>query len=194
MSATPTTDESVTLEAASNKKPGIMTLVKALVVLSVLVLLQVVGVTMLLPSSAETAKIAEQLVAAEKSADTEESSAADSSNTPAQRATYNMREVSLGTFHVVTYDADTGSSLNVDFDLFGTVLASEEGEFLQLFTDNERRMREQILVTIRGADISDLSDPDLDLIKRMILEKTNRTLGKPLIHEAIFSKFSFIER
>lgn len=194
MSATPTTDESVTLEPASNKKPGIMTLVKALVVLSVLVLLQVVGVTMLLPSSAETAKIAEQLVAAEKSADTEEGSSAAPSNKSAQLATYNMREVSLGTFHVVTYDADTGSSLNVDFDLFGTVLASEEGEFLQLFTDNERRMREQILVTIRGADISDLSDPDLDLIKRMILEKTNRTLGKPLIHEAIFSKFSFIER
>ncbi len=194
MSATPTTDESVTIEPAPHEKPGIMTLVKALVVLSVLVLLQVVGVTMLLPSSAETAKIAEQLVAAEKSADTEESSSAAPSNKPAQIATYNMREVSLGTFHVVTYDADTGSSLNVDFDLFGTVLASEEGEFLQLYTDNERRLREQILVTVRGADISDLSDPDLDLIKRKILEKTNRTLGKPLIHEAIFSKFSFIER
>lgn len=194
MPDTPTTDESVSIEPSVSKKPGIMTLVKALVVLSVLVLLQVVGVSMLLPTSAETSQIAEQLVAAENSADSEDGSSADSSNKPASVATYNMREVSLGTFHVVTYDADTGSSLNVDFDLFGTVLASEEGEFLQLYTDNERRLREQILVTVRGANITDLSDPDLDLIKRKILEKTNRTLGKPLIHEAIFSKFSFIER
>ncbi|QEG33044.1 flagellar basal body-associated FliL family protein [Bythopirellula goksoeyrii] len=194
MSETPIVDESVNVEPSGSKKTGIMTLVKAFAVLSVLVLLQVIGVSMLLPTSAETSQIAEQLVAAENSAESEDGSSAASSNEPVLGATYNMREVSLGTFHVVTYDADTGSSLNVDFDLFGTVLATEEGEFLQLYTDNERRLREQILVTVRGANVTDLSDPDLDLIKRKILEKTNRTLGKPLIQEAIFSKFSFIER
>ncbi|TWU27810.1 hypothetical protein [Bythopirellula polymerisocia] len=194
MAAPIPTEEAPSTEAAKIKKSGIMTLVKALALLSVLVILQVVGVSMLMPTSAETSKIAEKLVTAESTADTDDGSSAAPAKESAEIAIYNMREVSLGTFHVVTYDADTGSSLNVDFDLFGTVLASEEGEFLQLYTENERRLREQILVTVRGADISDLSDPDLDLIKRKILEKVNRTLGKALVHEAIFSKFSFIER
>ena len=171
-----------------------MALVKAFAVLAVLVLLQVVGVSMLLPSAAETSEIAKQLSTAENPTDSDGASPAAPADQPAPVANADMHEVSLGTYHVVTYDADTGSSINVDFDLFGTVLANEESEFLQLYTANERRLREQILVTVRGADITDLSDPDLDLIKRKILEKTNRTLGKPLIHEAIFSKFSFIER
>mgnify|MGYP006908206805 CR=1 FL=1 len=187
-------DDAASIETVPEKKTGIMTLVKALGLLSVLVLLQAVGVSMLLPTSAETSKIAVKLAAAETSSETDDGTAAASSQETSELATLDMREVSLGTFHVVTYDADTGSTLNVDFDLFGTVLASEEGEFLNLYSVNERRLREQILVTVRGADITDLSDPDLDLIKRKILEKTNRTLGKPLIHEAIFSKFSFIER
>ena len=41
---------------------------------------------------------------------------------------------------------------------------------------------------------SDLTEAGLGLIKRKILEKTNRALGKPLLQEAVFSKFSFIER
>ena len=42
--------------------------------------------------------------------------------------------------------------------------------------------------------MTDLTDAGLGLIKRMILEKSNRALGKPLLHEAIFSRFSFEER
>jgi hypothetical protein len=32
------------------------------------------------------------------------------------------------------------------------------------------------------------------LIKRIILEKVNRALGKSLVREAVFSGFSFVER
>jgi len=95
---------------------------------------------------------------------------------------------------VVTTDPDTGASLNVDFDLFATVQADEEGEFFTLFESSENRVREQIHIVVRGMEVTDLTDPTLGLIKRKILEKTNRALGKPLLHEAIFSKFSFVER
>jgi hypothetical protein len=84
--------------------------------------------------------------------------------------------------------------LNVDFELYGTVLADEEGDFFQLYEANQIRIREQILVTIRSTSVTELSEAGLGLIKRKILEKTNRALGKPLLHEAVFSKFSFIER
>ncbi len=191
--AAPPTDHE---DAPAVKKPGLMTLVKALAAVSVLVLLQLVGVSMLMPSPQETTKIAEKLIAADASHEAEEEGASAHANvqTTDQHVAHDMREVKLGSYHVVTFNTDTGTSLNIDFELYGTVLAKEEPEFTHLFEANKVRLREQILVTLRGSDVADLSDPDLGLLKRQILEKTNRTLGKPLLSEAIFSKFSFIER
>jgi len=187
-------DEPITEPAA--KGPGIMTLIKAVAFISVIVLLQIAGASMLIPSADETTAIAEQLA----TADTEQSEETDAADETADEpelpvlAVGELNEVSLGSFHVLSYNTNSGSRTNVDFDLFATVLADEEGEFFDLFTVNEQRIREQILVTLRGAEITDLTDPTLGLIKRRILEKTNRALGKPLLQEAIFSKFSFEER
>jgi hypothetical protein len=200
MSAAATTAET-TEDAPVKKPPGIMTLVKALAAISVLVLLQLVGVSMLIPSAEETTKIAEKLAAADAAHEADENAAtishdehAESEEGHGEASTHDMHEVKLGSYHVVTFNTDTGRSLNIDFELYGTVLAKEEKEFTELFEANKVRLREQILVTVRGTDVTDLSDPDLGLLKRQILEKTNRTLGKPLLSEAIFSKFSFIER
>jgi hypothetical protein len=188
-------------EAPVAKPPGIMTLVKALAAISVLVLLQLVGVSMLIPSAEETTKIAEKLASADAAHEAEEESAATVDHEEhaegeehGEEGSHDMHEVKLGSYHVVTFNTDTGKSLNIDFELYGTVLAKEEQEFTHLFEANKVRLREQILVTVRATDVTDLSDPDLGLLKRQILEKTNRTLGKPLLSEAIFSKFSFIER
>ena len=57
-----------------------------------------------------------------------------------------------------------------------------------------RSLKEQVTIAIRGMQATDFTDPGLGLIKRIILEKTNRALGEPLVREAVFSEFSFIER
>jgi flagellar FliL protein len=177
------------------KKSGIMTAVKAVAVISVIVMLEVAGASMFLPSASETAGIAEKLAAADAAQDVEQDGLASGDASKADLlALQDMREVSLGSYHVLTYNPESGSSLNVDFELYGTVLEEEEGDFFQLYEANQIRIREQIIVTIRGTAVTDLTEAGLGLIKRKILEKTNRALGKPLLHEAIFSKFSFIER
>lgn len=188
----------VTADQPAVKKPGFLTLVKALAVISALVLVQLVAVAMLIPSAQETRKLAKELVAADAAHEADEADAVASTAVDEHgvksAGLHNMSEVKLGSYHVVTFNTDTGRSLNIDFELYGTVLAAEQKEFSHLFVANEVRIREQILVTVRGADVADLTDPDLGLLKRKILEKVNRTLGKPLLNEAIFSKFSFIER
>ncbi len=190
-----TTEDTPADRVGTSKKPGVMTLVKALAFISVIVLLEVAGASMLLPSASETAEIAEKLAAADAAQDVEQGGQASSDGSAEDLlALRDMREVSLGSYHVLTYNPETGSSLNVDFELYGTVLEEEEGDFFQLYEANQIRIREQILVTIRGTAVTDLTEAGLGLIKRKILEKTNRALGKPLLHEAIFSKFSFIER
>jgi flagellar FliL protein len=171
-----------------------MTVIKTVAFISVIVLLEVAGASMIVPSAQETEKIAEKLATANAAQEEKQKGESAEDIREESLANKNMREVSLGSYHVLTYNPDTGSSLNVDFELYGTVLAEEEGDFFQLYEANQIRIREQILVTIRSTEVTDLTEAGLGLIKRKILEKTNRALGKPLLQEAIFSKFSFIER
>lgn len=181
-------------EGVGPKKPGFITVVKAVAFISVIVLLEVAGASMIVPSAQETERIAEKLATANAAQEEKQKGESAEDIREESLANKNMREVSLGSYHVLTYNPDTGSSLNVDFELYGTVLAEEEGDFFQLYEANQIRIREQILVTIRSTEVTDLTEAGLGLIKRKILEKTNRALGKPLLQEAIFSKFSFIER
>jgi flagellar FliL protein len=55
-------------------------------------------------------------------------------------------------------------------------------------------VRDNVIVIIRSAEITDLTDAGLGLIKRRILETTNKTLGKPLLQGVVFSEFSFVEQ
>ncbi len=104
------------------------------------------------------------------------------------------KEVDLGEFNVTVLQAASNTTLLVDFHLFGTVRVEDEAEFQQRYERSKQRIREQILVTVRAAEMADLADPGLGLIRRQILEKSNRLLGKPLLLGVIFSDFVLIEQ
>ena len=70
----------------------------------------------------------------------------------------------------------------------------EEEEFLLEFEAHRGRIKEQIIFTLHNAKASELASSGLGLIKRQILEKTNRTLGRPLLREVGFTKINFVER
>ena len=182
-------------EQPASKGPGLMTLIKAVAFISVIVLLQIAAASMIVPSAEQTTEIASELANANLDEQGEETQSSESaSESDDEPADTEMIEVDLKSFHILSHNLNTGSKTNIDFHLFGTVLAEDEGTFFDLFTTNEHRIREQVQITVRGADLSDFSDPTLGLIKRRILEKTNRALGKPLLHEVVFSDFSFEER
>ncbi len=103
-------------------------------------------------------------------------------------------EVDLGEFSVTALQSAANLTLRIDFHLFGSVSPDNEKEFKRLLEDNKHRFREQVLVTVRSADIHDLTDASLGLVKRTILERTHRTLGKPLLREVIISDYSFVEQ
>jgi flagellar FliL protein len=129
------------------------------------------------------------------------------------------REVDLGKFSVTSIDAATNTTLLIDFHLYGAVLVEpgdeeeqadggEHGEgnkkvegepedhtrFGRLLKKNKHRFRDQVIVIIRNAQMSDLSDPALGLIKRQILAKTNTLFGEPLLKEVIFSDFAVVQQ
>ena len=75
---------------------------------------------------------------------------------------------------------------------FSQAFRKPRGLFLSF--PNKHRIRENVIIIIRSAEVTDLTDAGLGLIKRRILETTNKTLGKPLLQEVVFSEFSFIEQ
>ena len=184
-------------EAPVKRGPGVMTLVKGLAFVSVIVLIEVAAATALLPSAEETRLTGAQLVAASHGADSDEGLSADAGHVAESHDDASHQptvEVSLGPYHIISFNPATGASMSIDFELFGVVLAADQAEFDERFKLHAKRLNEQVTIAIRGMESSDFTDPGLGLIKRVVLEKVNRALGKPLVREAVFSEFAFIER
>ncbi len=101
-------------------------------------------------------------------------------------------EVELGQFGITAHQPAAGSTLRVDFTLVGTVLEKDQDEFATLLERNRHRFRDMVLVEIRTAEVADLTDPGLGLIKRRILEKSNALFGKPILRSVFFSDYTFL--
>jgi flagellar FliL protein len=173
------------------KGRGLFRLVKAIAFVSVIVVVQVVVASLLAPSAKDTEKVAQELVAAS----TGKAEAGHEKDEAAERKEEEeLHEVELGSFNVTRFNPGTNTTLAIDFEVYGTVLAEEATEFEHRFEKSNARIREQITMTMHGTESADLTDAGLGLIKRQILEKTNRALGQPLLKEVLFSKFNFVER
>ena len=168
------------------------TIVKAVAFISVIVVVEIVAAAMLAPSAQETAKLAQQLAAAASGDATDAAHEHGEEHEPAHDK--HLKEVELGSYTITRFNPATSTTLAIDFELYGTVLADDAGDFHHHFENSKARIREGVNMTLHGADSSDLTDAGLGLIKRRILEKTNRALGQPLLKEVLFSKFSFVER
>ncbi|MCA9271252.1 MAG: hypothetical protein KDA41_22370 [Planctomycetales bacterium] len=103
-------------------------------------------------------------------------------------------EVDLKEYSVTAYQPLSNTTLRIDFHLYGAVAESKTEKFNTLFTGNENRLKEQVIITIRGSEITDLTDAGLGLVKRKLLDKVNRTIGEPLVNSIIISEFSFVEQ
>jgi flagellar basal body-associated protein FliL len=103
-------------------------------------------------------------------------------------------EVDLGEFTVTVYQHASSSTQFISFHLYGTVRHKSLSEFNARYEESKHRIRDNVIVIVRSAEMSDLTDAGLGLIKRRVLETTNKTLGKPLLQGVVFSDFSFVEQ
>ena len=108
--------------------------------------------------------------------------------------TSGMVEEDMGEFSVTSFQPASNSTLRIDFHLYGSVAAENQKELHRLIEENKHRFREQVVMTVRSAEMSDLTEASLGLLKRTIFDKAKRTLGKPLLREIIISDYSFIEQ
>jgi len=177
--------------AATEGGTSILAKVRILLFLALVIAAECFLAWLYLPSASKTAEMAGVALGAEAPAET--ATRQDPSPTPADDLT-GWVEVDLGEFNVVSYQPVSGTALRVYFRLWGMVHESDYNEFLTLMEDHLHRFREQIYFTVRSAEIADLTDPRLALIKRKTLESTNKILGKALLRVVIFDNFSVIEQ
>lgn len=179
-------------ETPAQKGIGIIGLIKAVAFITLIVIVEVVAASMFIPTAYETEELAREIVSA--SAGEEGASDASESTVLDGELDMELSEVPIGSYNVTRFNPETGTTLTIDVEIHGTVLAEEEDDYLERFEKNKGRVGEQVIMTFHSAEGTDLTEAGLGLIKRKILEKTNRSLGKPLVRELLFSKFNFVER
>jgi flagellar basal body-associated protein FliL len=175
-------------------KPTLLGKIKVLAIVAVLVAVECLVAYLVLPSAAD---VSAQASAASGSKPEAESPPLDEPAEPAEECEpgkHEQMEISLGQFMVSAFQPGSGSTLRIDFRLFGMVASRDEKEFTKLKEANLHRFRDQVIITLRSAEPADLTDPDLSTVKRRLLERTNRVLGKPLLRGVVFSEFSCIEQ
>ncbi|WP_254507808.1 flagellar basal body-associated FliL family protein [Anatilimnocola floriformis] len=113
---------------------------------------------------------------------------------PAGSGTGGEVEVEMGKFNLMVHETASNVTLRVNFHLVGTVEDADSDEVTRLIEKNQHRLRDQVIFEIRNAQMSDLSEAGLGLIKRRILAKSNDLLGQPLLQNVVFSEFSYLEQ
>lgn len=162
---------------------------KLLLFAVVVVVMECVVAYLLIPAAAEMPAVAAQPGKAEHGGEHKTEATAGEEPGGAREV-----EVDLGKFGVTSFQPSTNSTLLIDFHLYGTIGGEEKAAFERAMEVSQHRFRDQVIVIVRSSELTDLTDAGLGLIKRKILEKSNRLLGKPYIRSVIFSDFSFVEQ
>jgi flagellar basal body-associated protein FliL len=168
-------------------KSSIVGKIKILLFVAIVIGAECTVVYWYLPSAAETAALAGSAV--EKKEETKTALKHE-----VEKEQNSQVEVDLGEFNVTAYQPASNTTLRIDFHLYGTVATADQKSFMSRLEENQHRFREQVIVIVRSSEITDLTDAGLGLVKRKIMDKTNRMLGKQLLQTIIFSDFSFIEQ
>lgn len=170
-------------------RPSLLAKVNVLLILMALVGVQCLAAYWIVPSPEEVAaRLGAQLPPA-PSAD----GAQGDGETP-NIASANQVEVDLGEFRPTTYQPMTETQIRIEFMLWGTVNKVDEEEFSEIYEKTKHRFRDEVNTVVRSSDLDDLRAAELGLIRRKILEKSNRIFGKPYLKAVVFSEFNFYEQ
>lgn len=178
--------EEIEQEAASGR-PSFLGKANLALILMVVVFAECMAAYFFVPDPAETAALVGATIPEEPDEQTDPFDQVEA-------AMEEQIEVDLGEFRVTAYQPLSNSTLRLDFHLYGTIIKDDEEVFQLAFEDNKNRFRDQAIGIFRSAEVTDLTDAKLGLIKRKILETSNKILGEPFLRTVVFSDFSFIEQ
>lgn len=99
----------------------------------------------------------------------------------------------LGLFSVKIFDPLTHTMLRTDFGLEAVIACEDQAEFERFLRSSQQFLREQVMVAMRTSDAVDFADRSLQLVKRRIVARVNRALGRPFLKSVELKNFTVYE-
>ena len=103
-------------------------------------------------------------------------------------------ELDLGYYSITSHESTSNVTLRIEFQLFGITDIEKARDLRESLEGKKHRLRDRVIFEIRRAELTDLTDPELGLIKRRILEKSNDLFGKDTFDRIVVSEFTFVEQ
>jgi flagellar basal body-associated protein FliL len=104
-------------------------------------------------------------------------------------------EVEIERFNCANGMASQGFTIHVSFRLVATVSGNQVSYFHDAVTKEQKyRVQQAVDKVIRSSTHDELSDSNLDRIKRRIREDINKILGNSYIQEVIITEFRMMEQ
>lgn len=102
-------------------------------------------------------------------------------------------EFRLGEYGVSFVPPGADRTYRVEFRLFGTVKAKDKEHVEALFTEKMGRFRHRMILEIRNATLSELTENELGLIQRRIFVTSNEILEEPILLSVGFQDYQLTE-
>lgn len=110
------------------------------------------------------------------------------------QANANFMEFDIGEFKISNNSVE-GSPIRIDCKIFAEVPKEYESNFTEAYDSKKHRVRDAVQAVIRGATYTDVTDPDLGVIKRKLKKAVTDVVGsdKPYVAQIIVSDFQSYE-
>ena len=100
-------------------------------------------------------------------------------------------EKDLGAHEIIIRDSKSGAIYAVDCMVACTIKDADGTTFDKMYEANKYRVQEQIMIQFREANIDDLAEKQLGLIKKRISKKIDDLFGGKMIREVHLPEFSY---
>jgi flagellar FliL protein len=166
----------------SDAKPGASLIGKLLIggFVSGVILAECAIAYLMIPTPEQVAAVTEERLA-ERMKETAERVGGDE-RLPAAEEVLDV-EVDLGSYSITYPNGST--MLRIEVTLAGTILQDDKSKFDALFKEKERRYSQMVNI---------VNDPNLDLIRRRILEKSNALFGQRILRDVVVSQYTTFEQ
>ena len=105
-----------------------------------------------------------------------------------------LLEKELGVYDITIHDSKSGTTYAVDCMVVCTIDKDDDKTFVKMYKDNQYRVREQIMIQFREANIEDLAEKQLGLIKKKISKNINNLFDGKMLREVHLPEFNYYQQ
>lgn len=99
--------------------------------------------------------------------------------------------IELGDFHYRDVRSSEGVKLRISFTLFAEIKQEDEKQFMQIYENSLKRIRDQVIIAIRLSETHDFQEPSLAKLKRRMKIRLHRVLPHLEIEDLMLRDFTY---